>query len=198
MFAFNNSFIIKGPQNYENKIETYFFNHLITEKKCFKEYKDNENLKSYRTFVCHNTEDIKKELKSKFPTLKMKQKNFLYTFELNYDDLFKEKNDKIYFLVWFSSSSDTSWELGHPFTKKYLFNYNYDNKLVSFYNKIKYDEENNQPSNDSYVFKIIVVIILLIIASVIGFVIGMFLKKKKKSVAQELESEKNTSLFEDN
>jgi hypothetical protein len=192
--------LIKGPQNYENLLETYFFNNFISEKKCFKEYKEKDNIKSFRTFVCNNTEDIKKELKQKFPTLKLKQKNFLYTFELNYDDLFKEKSDKIYFLVWFSSHIATSWELGHPFTKKYLFNYNYDNKLVSFYNKIKYDDEDdkNQPSNENYVLKIVIVIILLIVATFIGFIIGAFFKKRKKSVAQELESEKNSSLFEDN
>ena len=191
--------LIKGPQNYESLLETYFFNNFISEKKCFKEYQEKDNLKSFRTFVCNNTEDIKKELKQKFPTLKLKQKNFLYTFELNYDDLFKEKGDKIYFLVWFSSHIATSWELGHPFTKKYLFNYNYDNKYVYFYNKIKYDEDDkNQPSNDNYVLKIVVVVILLIVATCIGFIIGALFKRRKKSVAQELESEKNTSLFEDN
>ena len=76
-------------------------------------------------------------MKEKFLFFKFNQKNFLYTFELNYDDLFKEKGDKIYFLIWFSTSKKTAWEIGYPFIKKYLFTYNYDNKLVSFYNNMK-------------------------------------------------------------
>ena len=191
--------LIKGSQDYERKIEIYFFSNFISENKCFKEYKDKENKNSFRTFVCYNKPDIKEELKTKFPILKLKQKNFLYTFELNYDDLFQEKGDKIYFLVWFSSNVQTSWELGHPFTKKYLFNYNSDNKLVSFYNKIKNEEDgNNESSKNSYLLKIIIVIILIIVATVLGFIIGMFFKKKKKPIAQELESESTSALFGEN
>ena len=77
------------------------------------------NKNSYRTFICYNKENIKKELKEKFPVLKFNQKNFLYTFELNYNNLFKEKGDKIYFLIWFSSEIVTGWEIGFPFLKKY-------------------------------------------------------------------------------
>ena len=187
--------LIKGSQNYEKNIEKYFFDDFIKDNKCYKEYKDQNNIKSFRTFVCYNKGDIKEELRKKFPILKFKHRGFVYTFELNYDDLFKEKGDKIYFLMWFNSNIDTGWELGYPFCKKYVFNYNYDEKSVYFYNKIENDKENNNNYKKRLVISIVIIIGLIIIALVLGFFIGMFFKKKKKSIAQELDSE---SLFVEN
>ena len=189
--------LIKASQDYEKKIEIFFFDYFISQNKCFKEYRVKESKDSFRTFICYNKEDIKNELKAKFPILKFIQKNFLFTFELNYDDLFKEKGDKIFFLIWFSTSKKTGWEIGYPFLKKYVFNYNSDNKLVSFYNSIKEKE------NDGYQFnikmkKIHVIIMLIIIVTILGYMIGKKFKKKKKLNAKELESRFNPSLFEKN
>ena len=187
--------LIKASQDYEKKIEIYFFDYFISKNKCFKEYRVKESKESFRTFICYNKEDIKKELKEKFPILKFIQKNFLFTFELNYDDLFKEKGDKIFFLIWFSISKKTGWEIGYPFLKKYLFNYSSDNKLVSFYNSIK--------ENDDFIFnlqmkKIYVIIVLIIIATILGYAIGKKFRMKKKLSAKELESQFNPFLFENN
>ena len=181
--------LIKASQDYEKKIEIFFFNYFISQNKCVKEYRVKESKDSFRTFICYNKDEIKKELKEKFPTLKFVQKNFLYTFELTYDDLFKEKGDKIYFLIWFSTSVKTAWEIGFPFMKKYLFNYNYDNKLVSFYNN-NIEESNNEPDdNKSWIKKLIIIVILIIVVTALGFLIGKAFTKKKKKNAQELESE---------
>ena len=181
--------LIKASQDYEKKIEVYFFNYFISQNKCFKEYRVKESKDSFRTFICYNKDEIKKELKEKFPTLKFVQKNFLYTFELTYNDLFREKGDKIYFLIWFSTSVKTAWEIGYPFMKKYLFNYNFDNKLVSFYNNNI--EGNNNESNDSksWIIKLIIIVMLIIVVTALGFLIGKNFTKKKKKNAQELESE---------
>ena len=128
--------------------------------------------------------------------MKFVHKSFLYTFELNYDDLFKEKGDKIYFLIWFDSTPKVNifWEMGLPFMKKYLFNYNYDNKLISFYNNdIKDIEKKNSTSN----FKkgnIILIIIFSIIVCILGFIIGRRkMTKKNRLTAKELESDFNPS-----
>ena len=192
--------LIKGSQDYEKKIEIYFFDYFISQNKCFKEYRVKESKDSFRTFICYNNDNIKKELKEKFPILKINQKNFLYTFELNYDDLFKEKGDKIYFLVWFSISQKTAWEIGYPFIKKYLFNYNYDNKLVSFYNNMKDIEDKGKFSKKIKIKKIYIIIILIIIVTILGYFIGKNMRKKRQLNAKELESRfnLNPSLFENN
>ena len=191
--------LIKASKKYEENIEIYFFNYFINNNKCFKEYRNINDKEGYRTFVCYNEPNIKEELRKKFPVLKLKHKGFVYTFELNYDDLFKENGDKIYFLIWFAPHiMESGWEMGYPFTKKYLFSYNYDNKMVYFYNKIENKEETKKTSNKYLIINIVIIIGLIIIASAIGFVIGMFFKNKKKSIAQELESENSASLFEEN
>ena len=187
--------LIKASQDYEKKIEIFFFDNFIKENKCFKEYRVKASKDSFRTFICYNTQNIKKELKNKFPILKFSQKNFLYTFELNYEDLFKEKGDKIYFLIWFSSSKKTAWEIGFPFLKKYLFNYNYDNKLVSFYNKIDESLDKEEFKINIKIRKIFIIFLLIIIVTILGYVLGKKFRKKKIS-AEELESEFNPSLFE--
>ena len=189
--------LIKGTEDYEKKIEKYFFNEFINQKKCFKEFTiDNR----YRTFTCINNKNIKYELKTKFPVLKLEYKIFLVTFELNYEDLFKEKGDRIYFLIWFESSYKINvfWEMGFPFMKKYLFNYNYDDNYISFYNnEMRELEKQNSKSN----FKkgnIILIIFLAIIVCFLGFIIGKKARKKNKLTAEELETNFNPSYTDKN
>ena len=188
--------IIKGTPDYEKKIEQYFFNDFIIKKKCFKET-TNDGKK--RTFTCINNPNIKEELKSKFPSLKFEHKNFLYKFELNYDDLFKEKEDKIYFLIWFNCLKQINlyWEMGFPFMKKYVFNYNYDNKLISFYNN-KINEEDIISNGNSKIMNIIIIIFLIFIVCALGFVIGRKVRRRNRLTAKELEENYNSALYDIN
>lgn len=188
--------IIKGTPDYEKKIEQYFFNDFIIQKKCFKET-TNDGKK--RTFTCINNQNIKEELKSKFPSLKFEHKNFLYKFELNYDDLFKEKEDKIYFLIWFNSLKQINlyWEMGFPFMKKYVFNYNYDNKLISFYNN-KINEEDINSNGNSKIMNIVIIIFLIFIVCALGFVIGRKIRRRNRLTAKELEENYNSALYDIN
>ena len=190
--------LIKGTTDYEKKIENFFFNDFIIQKKCFKEI---TNDKKYRTFSCINSPSIIEELKSNFPPIKFVHKNFLKTFELNFDDLFRVKGNKIYFLVWFDSVRIyLHWEMGMPFMKKYVFNFNYDNKLISFYNyEIKEKEEleinsNNKASKGS----IILIIFLAFIFCIVGFILGRKMIRKKRLTAKELETNFNSSLNDSN
>ena len=189
--------IIKGTPDYEKKIEQYFFNDFIIQKKCFKET-TNDGKK--RTFTCINNPNIKEELKSKFPSLKFEHKNFLYKFELNYDDLFKEKEDKIYFLIWFNSLKQINlyWEMGFPFMKKYVFNYNYDNKLISFYNNKINEEEDINSNGNSKIMNIIIIIFLIFIVCALGFVIGRKIRRRNRLTAKELEENYNSALYDIN
>ena len=123
------------------------------------------------------------------------------TFELNFDDLFRVKGNKIYFLVWFDSVRIyLHWEMGMPFMKKYVFNLNYDNKLISFYNyEIKEKEEleinsNNKASKGS----IILIIFLAFIFCIVGFILGRKMIRKKRLTAKELETNFNSSLNDSN
>jgi hypothetical protein len=123
----------------------------------------------------------------------------LYKFELNYDDLFKEKEDKIYFLIWFNSLKQINlyWEMGFPFMKKYVFNYNYDNKLISFYNN-KINEEDIISNGNSKIMNIIIIIFLIFIVCALGFVIGRKVRRRNRLTAKELEENYNSALYDIN
>ena len=56
------------------------------------------------------------------------------TFELNFNDLFEEKNNFIYFKIFFDEGSTDLWKFGKPFLIKYFFSYDFDKKTISYYN----------------------------------------------------------------
>ena len=188
--------IIAGTKSYEKLIKTYFFDSFISKNKCSVE---TSKLNS-RVYVCKNNEQIKNELKSKFPPLKMENKAFMKTFELNYDDLFKEKGDKIYFLIYFRYFQTSSWEVGLPFLKKYFFNYNYDSKMIYYYNNDAGKIDNNETEQKvNSKMNIIIILGLIFVVTILGFYLGrkyISLKIIQKISAKELENEFNKQINE--
>ena len=72
-------------------------------------------------------------------------------------------------------------------------NYNYDTKLISFYNN-EIDNLENNKENDGKTskVKILVIIGLIIVITILGFFLGrryILLRTKKKISAKELENE---------
>ena len=132
--------------------------------------------------------------------MKLQNQAYMKTFELNYDDLFLEKKDKIYFLIYFPYYGTFSWEVGLPFLQKYFFNYNYDTNLISYYNNdlAKYAEEDKKGRFSAG--KIILIIFLCIFISFLGFYLGrkyILMRRKEKIRAEELESEFSKSINDD-
>ena len=58
-----------------------------------------------------------------FPKLYFKNVDLNYIFELNANDLFKEKNKQIYFMIYCNELMSLKWVFGEIFLKKY-FTYN--------------------------------------------------------------------------
>ena len=179
--------LIIGTSSYEKLLKQYFFDDLITTGKCQME----TSKVNSRIYTCINSEKIKSELKKNFPILKIENKDYMMTFELGYDDLFLEKNDKIYFLVYFSYYMPFSWEVGLPFLRKYFFNYNYDTNLISFYNN-DFEKFNNTEKAEVNKGKIALIFILIILISLLGFYLGrkyILMRRIKKIRAEELEND---------
>ncbi len=82
----------------------------------------------YNYFVCNKDFNIKN-----FGSLFFYHKDFEYTFEISYKDLFIEDNNKIYSLLFFSQVILDRWSLGKPFFKKYQIIFEPDRKLIGFY-----------------------------------------------------------------
>ena len=79
-----------------------------------------------------------------------------------------------------------------------MFIYNNDNKNVFFYNKITEVEKNEAFFDKVMIMQIIIIIILIIVVTIVGYIIGKLFRKKNKKIAEEMESECNSSLFKDN
>jgi hypothetical protein len=122
--------LIEGTNYYEKNITEDFFNKLINNNQCFIE--ENEGIRSYYCDKQSSSEYIKKY----FPALKLCLNKSEFCFEFDYKDLFREKNDKLYFLIYFNSTnSNDRFTFGQIFLKKYLLTFNYDNKMIGFYKK---------------------------------------------------------------
>ena len=125
-------------------------------------------------------------------TIDFYHKEFDFHFILNYKDLFYEQFSKIYFLIVFDYKESNYWKFGLPFFKKYKFIYNYDSKIIGFFNKNNdiNGNNNNTLSNNSnglIILIIILVIILLVLGLIfIGILIGKKLYKARKIRTNEL------------
>ena len=91
----------------------------------------------YYIYSCENNEKFQKKVKE-FPTLYFENKSNNLTFIFTYKELFKEFNDRIYFMIIFQdqkikTSYFPRWTMGDIFLRKYLTTFNYDSKTISFY-----------------------------------------------------------------
>ena len=120
-----------GDKNYHDYIYENFFKKLIYEKKCFKDFDDGYKIYYY---YCNKDSNIEK----KFENIYFKSKKLDYIFELNFNDVFKIINNKLYFLIVFSNNLKKDWVLGNPFLKKYQIIFNQEESIIGFYDdKIK-------------------------------------------------------------
>ena len=130
--------VIKGPYLYKKLIEKDFFNDL-TEKDICSLNREHKKL----FYVCKSS--YKNEIKEKFPTLYFYNHDFNYTFELDYEDLFYENKEYLYFLICFDTSmfgedkfSEISeWIFGKPFLNKYQFSFDVEKRIINFYENLK-------------------------------------------------------------
>ena len=178
--------LIEGTNNYEKSIKNDFFDELIDKKICFSEEINNE----YRIYYCNKKKGMN-YIEKYFPILKFCMKQFKICFEFDYKDLFREIVDNTYFLVYFNVKENNHYRfsIGQILIRKYLLTFNYDTKMVGFYDKnIKIEENKKQKIYYKIDGKVIV---LLVIAFMAFLIIGFYLGKKiyettRKKKANEL------------
>ena len=188
-----NSALILGNKNYEICIKVDFFNSLMEKNICFEDI-DGE----YKFFYCDKKQSIN-YIEKYFPVLKFCIKQIGFCFNFDYKDLFKEKDDKMYFLVYFNlkdNSFSSRFVLGQILIKKYILTFNYDTKLIGFYNGTKIIGTNIQKEKDgakggsSNSTTIIIFIISFIVFISIGFLLGKKIyERARKKKANELNDD---------
>jgi len=180
--------IIYGPSDYHRLIKKYFFDGKTG--KCFEKVEE--------LFTWYYCDKIAEEIIAReFPPLYFKMNEFDKIFELNYKDLFKEEEGKLYFLILFSNSPQDYFDVGKIFLKKYTFTFNRETKLIGYY--INKKNQENLTDDDSFFSSttFIVLIICLVSAfTVIGFFIGKFtfdkIRKRRKNELDDLYEYKPT------
>ena len=158
--------IIFGTKNYYNNIyQNYFM-----------KYKDKCNYEimgeKYGIFICDKNFNV-----NNFPTLYFYNHIYNYTFEMNFTNLFLDKNDKKYFLIVFDDTKTNVWTFGTLFLKQYAFIFNTNEKTIGFYNK---DIIINKTGIMFWITNLIY-IILIIITGIGGFFLGKKIYNKVRN-----------------
>ena len=115
-----------------------------------------------------------------FNSIEFYHYEFNYTFIMDYNDLFIEKNDKL-ILMFFFDNIPFDIYLGKPFLRKYSFLINQDLNILAFYKTKKEKGNNNIDNNNNFiVLKIIVIALGVIILFSLGIFIGKYFYKERK------------------
>ena len=186
--------VIIGTIGYKNLIEEKLFQPFIDNNKCFK-----EKILTNRYIMFYCEKDVKDSLKkSEYVKIYFNHRFLGKTFELDFDDLFEEKNNFIFFKIFFDEGSTDIWKLGKPFLIKYFFYYNFDRKTIGYYNikdnNVTEKEEEKNKNSKIRIILIVIIAILGLIFLILGFLFGRYLyliKKNKKRNAEELINEEN-------
>lgn len=193
--------VIRGPYLYKKCIERDFFNELKEKEIC-----ELNSFKKKLYYICNAS--YKNIIKEKFPTLYFYHKNFNYTFELNYEDLFYEIDNNLYFLICFDTgmfgddkfTEISEWIFGKPFLSKYQFSFDIERRRIYFYENLK--GYSNNPDIHINVRKYIylseilsknikTILLLMLILLMIIFYFAFFNKKNKAKIIRETKIDKN-------
>ena len=202
-FVLDNNYNIFNTIHY-NIIKDNFFQKYIEKNICTEKISNLCNGFQDHIIICESTMNKYLNL---FPTLYFFNKEYEYTFNIDYKDLFTILNNKIYFLIIGRDMPVKNiWSFGKKFIKKYPFIFNEDKKTISFVFLNKYEkmkkikiDENKDIENDSKIKKeeelknstnikiLIFIFIGIFIGIIVGIIIGKKLWKKRKERANELQ-----------
>ena len=190
--------LIVAANGFKKNIDELFFNKYYLKEICTSDFiyktfweiwerdEDDEDQFDYecgtndafKIIVCNEKIDVKK-----FPSLKFYNKDFEFSFELNYKDLFKKYKNKYYFLIVEQNIyNNYNWKFGTPFLKKYELTFDQDKKTINFY-----VNNNNNNNNNKFNYLWLIIIILLIIIVILIYVL-------KKKIFLKLKGKKNKDI----
>ena len=187
-FDIETNYII-STKEYFNLIKEKYFNKYIYKNICTIEIieaeKDYYNINyNYYEIISCNINNFKEKEMKQFPDLNFFHLKYNYTFVFNYKELFKNYNNRIFFLILTSKSNENFWTFGKLFMKKYQFIFDTDKKTISFYIQRKKNNFNSSKYNYFVIF-----LIAIIFSVVIGIYIGKIIFMRKKKIVNELHDD---------
>ena len=172
----NNIEGIIGSRTYQNFLYEKYFKNYINKKLCKEQNFFNNQ---FFVYVCNKEIDY-----LNFSSIYFNHYLFNFSFVLDSKDLWIENNNKIYFMIVFSTKIKNSWTLGAIFLKKYKFVFDLDRKIIGFYNennKIKNNNNNNQMFN-----KIIIILFIIFLTLFLFLIIKLYKNQPRRIHANEL------------
>ena len=173
----NNDFLgILTTFDFIDYIKQYFFNEYLNNNLC--SFEKNDLNDEYSFIICDEKINIKK-----FEDIKFYNREFNYTFILNYNDIFIKKDNKYYCLILFEKENKRfSWIIGEVLLKKYILIFNEEKGIIGFY------INNNKNSFFNFSISWILVLIFLFSTIILSyFLYKVIIKRKRKIRANELE-----------
>jgi hypothetical protein len=173
---------ISIPEYFKEYLENEVFSTFLKSNDCYK--KTLYASGSYEYIYCKKEKSIVNKIKEKIPTIIFYQEYLRYNFTINIEDLMLEKDNVIFFLMFYSTLNKNKWVFGRPFFKKYPFVFNPDLKEIGFYNSFLLSQVKYWTA-----FKII--FFLAVVFIFIGLLIGKKkrrTKETKKQMALELST----------
>ena len=156
--------LIVGTSEYQQFIENNFFNELIYKKICTKslvEKSYDNDIKKYYIYKCNQTlmnVDNFDRVKYKpyinyfeiFPDIKLFHINFEHNFYISNFDLFRLIQGDYYFLIIFEAEKENNiWKFGQIFLHNHLLVFDYDDKVIGYYDRRIGPPKNNTDKNNS-------------------------------------------------
>ena len=175
LFDFNLEGLILG-KTFFDYVKDNFFKNYINDKICFE-----KNYSNYLFIYCEKNKNINFD---NFQNIIFYNRDFNYTFYLNYTELFKEKGNYIFFLIFSHIEYYSMVGLGRIFLNKYQLGFNYDRRIILFY---KDNLEKIMNDRFSYLFIVIFILFIILILSLYYYL--KCFKRKKKIYATELDDD---------
>ena len=140
----------------------------------------------YIFYYCDKNPSTLNKIKNDFPSMQFIHQDFNFNYTITVDDLFVEKEDYYYFLIFFSDYFHYEWRMGKPFLNKYNFMVDQDAKKLFFYSE---KEEIVLPGMKSKSL-----VILLIVLIIVFLLLGVFLARK----IYKTKIKKHINILDDN
>ena len=167
--------LIIAPNFFKEFLLDKFFNNNICYTSIFYDTNYNKfgipNEINYYYFYCDITVDIKQ-----FPDLNFELKYNRYNITFTYKDLFKEYENKFFFLIIFGSNN---WHFGKIFLEKYRVVFNQDKKIISLSLEETKNKQNKTFNFSINYYLIIIVFLIVIIIVIIIIFIKLYPRRKK-------------------
>ena len=132
-------------KNYFDNIKKSYFDKYIENNMCQERYSPLLYREMQYMIVCNL--NIKEDLKN-FPSLYFNHRQLNFTFSFDYNELFIELNNRIYFLIIYRDAINTIWNFGSLLVKKYPFMFDQDKKTLYFVKLKKYQNNLIEPEKE--------------------------------------------------